>query len=298
MKVLGRLLGLALWHGIPLGIELAPVYIQILFGNEDWRATRQEDDAAFYAAYVKPLEELSVRDLGLDSFTTFVKLAGPAAPDPSGARWSLVEDGGELRVRLREHGEAVPLTDENKAAYIEDLWDWRYHGAAQLTGGLREGLEVLVPPSVIEEVRAIMQPAEFSAGVAGEARIDFEDWERNTLYTHGYARDSEPIEHFWRVLAKWAAEEPHLLREVLHFATGARRVPAGGFAHLQGHQGTHKFSLAKATHLAADALPTVHACICTIDWPEYPNYATAEAKLRIAIELGSKGFDEGGAHHE
>jgi len=35
-----------------------------------------------------------------------------------------------------------------------------------------------------------------------------------------------------------------------------------------------------------------------MDWPEYPDFETAKEKLRIAIEFGNSGFDEGGATRE
>merc|ERR1711964_321722 len=96
----------------------------------------------------------------------------------------------------------------------------------------------------------------------------------------------------------WETENPEMLRGMLHFATGTLRVPAGGFSNLQGHQGSHKFAIARAVHLKQEALPVVHACICTMDWPEYATFELAQAKLRAAIELGARGFDEAAAHNE
>jgi hypothetical protein len=43
------------------------------------------------------------------------------------------------------------------------------------------------------------------------------------------------------------------------------------------------------------ALPTAHACICTIDLPAYPSYEILLDRLRIALLHGSRGFDEGPA---
>jgi hypothetical protein len=150
----------------------------------------------------------------------------------------------------------------------------------------------------LEEVRSVLKPEEFSAVIAGESGLDVDDWERNTLYTHGYTRDCPPVTYFWRVLRQWEQEEPELLRGMLHFVTGTLHVPAGGFANLQGHAGSHKFSIAKGVHLKVDALPVVHACICTMDWPEYESFEVAQQKLRVAIEFGNSGFDEAAAVRE
>jgi hypothetical protein len=307
-----------------MGVPLDPSFVRVLLERgapwDGWAAAMRSADRGFHDTYVKPLEENALEDLGLDlNFTTFLQLTGggsgsdgPAAAFPedeadlppcvprgsTGAEWSAVNDDGEWRVRLRPYGERIEVTPERKAEYVEELWRWRTFGTQPLAASLLQGLGTLVPWSILCEVHAVLEPEEFSAVIAGESGLDVDDWERNTIYTHGYTRNDPAVTFFWRALREWEVEEPTMLRGMLHFATGTLRVPAGGFANLQGHAGSHKFALAKGVHLRNDALPVVHACICTMDWPEYPDFETAKEKLRIAIEFGNSGFDEGGATRE
>ena len=50
----------------------------------------------------------------------------------------------------------------------------------------------------------------------------------------------------------------------------------------------------KAADLPKDALPRAHACICTIDLPEYSSFAVMRRAVHTALSLGSVGFDEAG----
>ena len=58
--------------------------------------------------------------------------------------------------------------------------------------------------------------------------------------------------------------------------------------------GVHKFTLCAAADLTKDSLPRAHACICTIDLPEYSSFAVLRRALHTALSLGSVGFDEAG----
>ena len=44
----------------------------------------------------------------------------------------------------------------------------------------------------------------------------------------------------------------------------------------------HKFTLCAAADLTKDSLPRAHACICTIDLPEYSSFAVLRRALHTA----------------
>ena len=80
--------------------------------------------------------------------------------------------------------------------------------------------------------------------------------------------------------------------QLLQFVTGSRRPPVGGFAHLEGFNGgIHKFTLF-ASGEPKDSLPRAHACICTIDLPQYSSYKTLRRSVHTALSMGSVGFDD------
>ena len=55
--------------------------------------------------------------------------------------------------------------------------------------------------------------------------------------------------------------------------------------------GVHKFTLCLGAG-AADSLPRAHACICTIDLPEYSSYEALRRAVHISLSMGSVGFDD------
>ena len=56
--------------------------------------------------------------------------------------------------------------------------------------------------------------------------------------------------------------------------------------------GKHRFTLYKDSRKKPDALPTAHACLCTIDLPEYENRAQLVEKIRVAVVFGSVGMHD------
>jgi E3 ubiquitin-protein ligase HUWE1 len=69
-------------------------------------------------------------------------------------------------------------------------------------------------------------------------------------------------------------------------------VPLGGFAHLQGSDGSQKFCLQKAYGDAAQ-LPTAHTCFNQLDLPDYRSERLLKEKLLLAIRECSEGFGFG-----
>jgi len=140
------------------------------------------------------------------------------------------------------------------------------------------------------KLATLISPSDLSCMLAGEPDINVDDWRRHCLTVGGLQRRSRRFRWFWRAVRSLTQVERE---QLLQFATGSRRPPVGGFAHLQGfHGGVHKFTLCAATHESKDSLPKAHACICTMDLPEYSSYAVLRRALHTAITMGSVGFDD------
>ncbi len=56
--------------------------------------------------------------------------------------------------------------------------------------------------------------------------------------------------------------------------------------------GKHLFTLYRDTRKAPTALPTAHACLCTIDLPPYESREQLVEKLRVAVQFGSVGLHD------
>jgi E3 ubiquitin-protein ligase HUWE1 len=83
--------------------------------------------------------------------------------------------------------------------------------------------------------------------------VDIDDLCNNTEYKQ-YVRTSPQIQWFWRALRSFEKED---LAKFLQFVTGTSKVPLQGFAHLEGMNGSQKFTIHKDTR-SSDRLPCAH----------------------------------------
>merc|ERR1712093_130079 len=94
------------------------------------------------------------------------------------------------------------------------------------------------------------------------------------------------IRWFWEVVAGMSTQDK---ANLLQFATGASKVPPGGFSNLEGLSGKTKFGI---TRVDSDPsiLPVAHTCFNRIDLPAYPSAEVLREKVMVAITYGAKGF--------
>ena len=121
--------------------------------------------------------------------------------------------GETMVVDLVENGRHLPVTDSNKAEYVQLVAQHRTTSAfaAQLEALLR-GFHAVVP----RECVAIFDPLELELLISGLPEIDLDDLKRYTEY-HGYKQSDPAIERLWRVLDKFTKEEKALF---VQFTTG------------------------------------------------------------------------------
>ena len=73
-------------------------------------------------------------------------------------------------------------------------------------------------------------------------------------------------------------------------ATGARNVPAGGFARLGGAHGLQPFCITRVVD-GSQLLPTSSTCFNILRLPQYTSKAQLQQRLLTAIRAGSQGFE-------
>lgn len=199
------------------------------------------------------------------------------------------------RVELVPGGDRLAVRTSDRLTFVQLVLDWRLRKSlAGPIAAMAKGIRAAVPATVLVEARRMLTAADLVRLVSGLRDIDVDDWRRNTRLSGGLRPHANEVKWFWAAIKKWHAQDhKDRLHKCLQFATGSRRVPIGGFAHLVGLGGSrHLFTLAAGAHLPPGALPTAHACICTIDLPVFQSEQAAEAKLLEAIESGTLRFDE------
>eukprot|EP00756_Hemistasia_phaeocysticola_P026858 Hpha_TRINITY_DN16087_c4_g1::TRINITY_DN16087_c4_g1_i4::g.118606::m.118606/K12166/HACE1; E3 ubiquitin-protein ligase HACE1 len=295
-ELLGRLLGLAVWHQVTLDLPLHSHVCGLLLGA--WPAEGERVDPEMLAQLDPELHKHKVQwVLGNSIEDAMIEipftdtLCGPPSREDSTETADDVEplpetveprdayEGGLLEarpLRLRRHGPTqvalVPggeerlVTDSDKQEFVEKLAEWRLlRGVEGPIKAMLKGLQVVVPAPVLAEARRMLTPSEISGLLAGLREIDVEDWQQHTRTTGGLTDQSREVQWFWEVVREWAEQgRQDLLQNMLQFATGSRRVPVGGFAQLVGFNGgRHLFTLSRGVHLSDTALPTAHAGTCS-----------------------------------
>lgn len=240
MRFVGLVCGLAVYHGMIVQLPFAPIVYKCMLGLLDL------DSAAAIPKDFTSLDEMRQIDA---EFTT-------------GLEWILKNDVAPLEltmvsqdrgVPLKEGGEAIAVTDENKREYVDlVLFHRLVEDVRPQLVALVQGFHEFVPMSVLQG----MEWSELETLLCGSQKLELEDWRANTVYTGSLDEHSEIVVTLWHLIADMTQHDRALL---LRFVTGTDRLPVGGFAALQGTTGPQKFTVTSIDH-RWEGLPTAHTC--------------------------------------
>ncbi|NXM39833.1 WWP2 ligase, partial [Gymnorhina tibicen] len=264
-RFIGRFIAMALYHGkfIDTGFTL-PFYKRML-NKRPTLKDLESIDPEFYNSIVWTKEN-SLEECGLELyFIQDMEILGKVTTH-----------------ELKEGGESIRVTEENKEEYIMLLTDWRFtRGVEEQTKAFLDGFNEVVP---LEWLR-YFDEKELELMLCGMQEIDMNDWQKNTIYRH-YTKNSKQIQWFWQVVKEMDNEKRIRL---LQFVTGTCRLPVGGFAELIGSNGPQKFCIDKVGK--ETWLPRSHTCFNRLDLPPYKSYDQLKEKLLYAIEE-TEGFGQ------
>ncbi|KAF9447492.1 hypothetical protein P691DRAFT_776106 [Macrolepiota fuliginosa MF-IS2] len=262
-KFVGRVIGKAIYDGRLLDAYFAKsLYRQILGKPVDYRDVEWVDPE-YYNSLCWILEnDPTVLDLNFSVEAD--------------------EFGVNRIVPLKENGESIPVTQENKREFVQLSAQYRlYSSIKEQIENLLSGFYEIIPKDLI----TIFNEQELELLISGTPDIDVDEWRAATEY-NGYAGSDPNIVWWWRALKSFNREER---AKVLSFATGTSRVPLNGFVDLQGVQGVQRFSIHRA-YGEPDRLPQAHTCFNQIDLPQYSSYEMLRQQLLLAINEGGEGF--------
>ncbi|OJJ49588.1 hypothetical protein ASPZODRAFT_109119 [Penicilliopsis zonata CBS 506.65] len=183
--------------------------------------------------------------------------------------------GERTTIDLIPGGRDIPVTNENKAQYIELVTEWKImKRVEEQFNAFMSGFNELIPADLVN----VFDERELELLIGGIADIDVDDWKKHTDY-RGYQESDEVVQNFWKIVRTWDAEQKSRL---LQFTTGTSRIPVNGFKDLQGSDGPRRFTIEKSGD--PGALPKSHTCFNRLDLPPYKTHETLEHKLTIAVE--------------
>ncbi|XP_040265548.1 NEDD4-like E3 ubiquitin-protein ligase WWP2 [Bufo bufo] len=264
-RFIGRFIAMALYHGkfIDTGFTL-PFYKRML-NKKPTLKDLESIDPEFYNS-IMWIKENNLEECDLELyFVQDMEILGEVTSH-----------------KLKEGGENIRVTEENKEEFITLLTDWRFtRGVEEQTNAFLDGFNEVAP---LEWLR-YFDEKELELMLCGMQEIDLNDWQKNTIYRH-YTKNSKQVQWFWQVVKEMDNEKRIRL---LQFVTGTCRLPIGGFSELIGSNGHQKFCIDK---VGKDTwLPRSHTCFNRLDLPPYKSYEQLKEKLLFAIEE-TEGFGQ------
>ena len=183
--------------------------------------------------------------------------------------------GESKEIELKDGGEEIDVTEENKMEYISLVTQWRLtRGITEQTEAFKRGFSEILDLQAI----TVFDERELELLLIGLAEFDVKDWEKNTIY-RTYTSRSKQVLWFWEVVRGIANEKRARL---LQFVTGSCRLPVGGFCELMGSNGPQQFCIERLAD--PSLLPRSHTCFNRLDLPAYKTKEDLEKKLLLAIE--------------
>lgn len=197
--------------------------------------------------------------------------------------------GVTREVELIPGGAKIDVNASNKINYVEKRFQYAMMNpkVEPALFNLLTGFYEVVPlatllggdgPTPDDNATSLTSPERIDAQeleviLFGTGTIDPDDWMKHTTYRR-LTPSSRRVRHFWRLVKEF---DPTLRVRLLQWSTGTARVPAGGFAKLQGAAGQLKqFELAAADDAAErdddTKFPRSHTCFNRIDLPAYQTY--------------------------
>lgn len=262
-KFIGRLAGMAVYHGKLLDAFFIRPFYKMMLGKPITLIDMESVDSEYYNSLNWILEN-DPEDLDL-TFCVDEELFGQVT----------VKD-------LKSRGSEIKVTNANKREYINLVIKWRFVSRVEdQMKKFMEGFGELIPHNLIQ----IFDERELELLMCGLGEIDINDWRKHTNYRGEYGDKHHVIVWFWKALSSFDLETRARL---LQFVTGTSRVPMNGFAELYGSNGPQRFTIEPWG--TPHSLPRAHTCFNRLDLPRYRTYYELREKLRLAIE-NTQGFE-------
>lgn len=261
----GQCLGLALYHNQLINAYFTRSFYKHILGIP----VSYTDVASIDPEYAKNLQWIldhDISELGLDlTFSVETDVFG-----------SMEE------MDLKPGGSKIPVTEKNKAEYVQLVTELRMTRAIQpQIDSFLAGFHAYIPHKLVR----LFDEYELELLLSGIPEIDVQDWKQNTTYIDCTA-ESNAVKWFWETLEDFTEQEKVLM---LQFVTGSSRLPYGGFSKLTGGGGPQKFTISLVPY-TQDLLPTASTCINFLRLPDYPSKVLTKEKILVALQCGSQGY--------
>ncbi|KAH3757654.1 o ubiquitin protein ligase E3A [Pelomyxa schiedti] len=259
-KLIGILLGLAIYNGVILDIHFPQAVFKKLLGQDPCLEDLKETHNETYNSFMRLQKDPSIlKDLELKFDASYFKFDQFAVHE------------------LKPNGSTIPVTPENLEEYIGLQVKWLLVDSIDTQfKAFYEGFRVVCSNMVFQFFR----PDELELVICGNSELDMHELERSTKYDNGYSKSHSVIKNFWTIVHSLP---PAMHHNLLAFCTGSDRCPVGGLSKL------HPPFVIARNGTDSDLLPTASTCFNLLLLPPYRSLDKLREKLLQAIQ-NSTGF--------
>jgi hypothetical protein len=255
----GLIFGKAIFESVPLDGRLSKLLLMRMLANEPC------------------FEDLKYHDEQLYTSLAYLNSDGVNAEDLC-MNFTIMDSG--RTIELKQNGESIPLTNENKEEYIKLVVDhYSYKRAEVQTWAFIDSFLSVIPNNLL----SVFDVEQLEQILFGQKEIDVEDWKNNTFYKGKYLENGEhqALKWFWEILREITNDEK---RKFLQFCTGSRSLPIEGFIGLKGQKKQPcKFSIESISVRKSQFL-RAHTCFNSLELPMYESRKEVEAGIRYVLD--------------
>ncbi|XP_064101455.1 probable E3 ubiquitin-protein ligase HECTD2 [Macrobrachium nipponense] len=272
-NLIGVLMGLAVYNSIILDVRFPSICFRKLLSPP---VVPAYEHIAVGIAKLVTLEDLSeIMPEVAHGLMELLKYEGDVEQDMClSFQVSLEEYGQPKTFNLKENGETLPVTNENREEFVRLYLDWILNTAIyEKFRAFYLGFHTVCASNAL----IMLRPEEVEMLVCGSPTLDLTELRKVVEYD-GYTPDHPTIRWFWEVLQEMSLGQQ---KQFLLFTTGSDRIPVGGMAEM-----VFKIS---CWHGQTHMLPQAHTCFNQLVLPPYGDKQTLKNKLFIAI-ANAEGF--------
>jgi len=179
-------------------------------------------------------------------------------------------------VELCPGGTDKPVTEANAREYVERYVNHVLNSSVnEQFSPFRDGfLSVCGGPAL-----GLCRPEELELLICGDPVLDMEALQAVAGYAGGFSPSSTCVRWLWKIVSEL---EPVDQRRLLTFATGSDRAPVGGLRKIR--------FVVQCSGPDSEQLPTSSTCFNVLLLPNYSSEAKLRRKLLHAIREGATGF--------
>ncbi|KAH3731980.1 E3 ubiquitin-protein ligase HERC4 [Pelomyxa schiedti] len=261
-RLIGVIMGLAAFNRIVINVRFPLLIYKMLKGEPPTLDLMEE----IYPTVVRSLRAMLKYDG--DNFKETFGLTFEV---------SLIRYGKETKFNLKENGDLIFVTEDNRKEYVALYVDFMCRKSIQQQfKAFSEGFAAVCGSndSFCGPALSLFRAEELETLVCGEISddVDLLLLRQKVTYDGGYSESHKLIQWLWEILSELPTD---LRRKFLAFTTGSDRVPIGGLQSME--------LVIQREGPDTNSLPTARTCFNYLLIPEYSSKEKLRERLLLAI---------------